>query len=254
MNKVSILRKVLFISLFSLSLSGQIVNVESLRMADDTSRWRFQNNFDLSLYKNTTSVLELENDMAIRYLSGKSTYIFLSSLHFNSSAEENFAQSGFFHLRRVRRFNEWFWTEGFVQFQTDRPLKIEARQLQGFGPRFRLGKTDKFSLYTGHLFMYEYDREQSTEIEHYDWRLSSYLSLDWDIGTSVSLTSVVYYQPRFEKFEDFRFNWNSQLAVKFNEHWAFTFESKVSYDTNPVIDPSIPNFTYKITNGIQVKF
>lgn len=223
-------------------------------MVDDTSRWRFQNNFELSLYKNTTSVLELENDLAVRFLHGKSKYLFLSSLHFNSSSQQNYAQSGFFHLRRVREIRDWLLTEGFLQFQTDRPLKIEARQLQGFGLRFRLGKTDKFSLFTGHLLMYEYDRELSTEIEHWDWRLSSYLSLDWDIGSMVSLTSIAYFQPKLDKFNDFRFNWNNQLAINFNEHWAFTLESKVSYDANPVNHPTIPNFTYKITNGIQVSF
>lgn len=254
MKPSSILRKVLFISLFTSTLSGQIVNVENLRMAEDTNAWRFQNNFDLNLFKNTTAVFEIENDMALRYTFNSNRLIFLSSLHFNSTAEQSFAQSGFFHARYVKSVSEWFLLEAFAQFQTDRPLKIQSRQLQGLGPRFRLAKTASFSFYTGHLIMYEYDRELSTEIEHFDWRLSSYFSLDWNIAKSAAVTSVFYYQPRFDNLSDFRFNWQNQLAFKFSKHWAFTLEANVAYDANPVIDPVIPNLTYKITNGIRVNF
>lgn len=254
MKALSILRKVLFISLFSSTLSAQIVNVENLRMAADTSAWRFQSNFDLNIFRNTTTVMELEHDLALRYNFGPNRFIFLSSLHFNSTQEQSFAQSGFFHLRYVRSLNNWLSLEAFTQYQTDRPLKIETRQLQGFGPRFRLAKSKSFSLFTGHLFMYEFDQELSTEIEHRDWRLSSYFSMDWVLKESMALTSVFYYQPRLDKLDDFRFNWQNQLAFKFSKHWAFTLEATLFYDANPVIDPAIPNFTYKLTNGIKVDF
>ncbi len=235
-------------------LSGQIVNVENLRMAEDTSAWRFQNNFDFSLFRNTTEIIELENDLAMRYRFGSNRFIFLSSLHFNSTQQENFAQSGFFHLRYVRSLNQWLMMEAFAQFQTDRPLRILSRNLQGFGPRINLVQSKKFDLYTGHLWMYEYDRELNSEIEHNDWRLSSYLSMAWSVKERFAWTNVLYYQPRFDKFSDFRFNWQSQWAFSFTKHWQFTLEAKLSYDTDPVIDPSIPNLTYKITNGIMVNF
>lgn len=223
-------------------------------MSQDTSHWRFQDNFNLSLFRNTDAVIDLENNLALRYFKGKDRFIALSSIHYNSSEEQNFAQSGFLHLRYVRSLKPWLLLEAFGQFQTDRPLKIEQRFLQGAGLRFVLHESKNFAFYTGHLAMYEYDAELETGIEHYDWRLSSYLSMDWSLGEAFKWTSVLYYQPRLGNFEDFRFNWQNQWAFKFNQHWSFTLAGNLTYDANPVIDPEIPNFTYRITNGLQLNF
>lgn len=249
-----LLRKVLFFSLLFSGLQAQIVNIEQLRFKQDSSTWLFQDDLSFSVFRNTQQVVDIENDFLLRYFKGRNQFLMLSSIHFNFSDEVNFAQSGFVHLRYVRKLSQrWEW-ESFYQVQTDRPLRIERRSLYGIGPRFGVDQKGAFQFHTGHLAMYEQDYELETGIRHYDWRLSSYLSMIWEIDERFNWSVVTYYQPRFEDWSDWRLSFQNQLAFKFGEHWAFTIAGSLNYDAQPVSDPSIPNLTYKIDNGIQVRF
>ena len=249
-----LLRKVLFFSLLFGALQAQIVNIEQLRFKTDTSLWLFQDNLSFSVFRNTDQVVDIENDFLLRYYRGKNQLLLLNSLHFNFSEDINFAQAGFIHLRYVRSLSNLTELEAFGQVQTDRPLRIEQRALFGIGPRFGVDQKGSFQFHTGHLLMYESDKEMFNDIQHYDWRLSSYVSLLWKYKEKFNWTLVSYYQPRFEDWSDWRLSLQNQLSFKLGEHWAFTVSASLNYDAQPVVDPNIPNLTYKLDNGILVKF
>jgi len=254
MTITSLLRKVLLFSLFSTGLLAQIVNIEQLRFKQDTSRWLFQDDLNFSVFRNTNQVVDIENDFLLRYHRDNNQLLLLNSFHLNFSGELEFAQSGYLHLRYVRRWSpRWEW-EVFSQAQADRPLKIKRRILYGMGPRFGVDQEGDFQFHTGHLIMYEDDRERETEIEHYDWRLSSYFSFIWKHEDRFQWSAVAYYQPRLDDWEDWRLSFQNQLAFKLGSHWAFTFNAQLNYDSQPVIDEAIPELTYKIQNGLRLRF
>jgi hypothetical protein len=250
----SLLRKVLLFSLFALGGQGQIVNIEQLRFRQDSSAWLFQDDLSFDIFKNTQEVIDIENQFLLRYQKARHQVLFSNGLHFNFSNQVDFAQSAYLHLRYVQRWNKWWEMEYFSQAQADRPLKIERRLLYGFGPRFGVDQKGDFQFHTGHLIMYEDDLERETGIRHFDWRLSSYVSLMWKFKDRFLWTSVTYYQPRFTDWSDWRMSMQNQLAFKLGEHWAFTVSAQLNYDARPVVDPQIPGLTYKIENGLQVRF
>lgn len=249
-----LLRKVLFFSLLFGGLEAQIVNIEQLRFKRDTSTWIFQDNLSFSIFRNTAQVVDIENDFLLSYAKGKNRLWLLNSLHFNFSEQENFAQAGFVHLRYVRQWSDYVDWEFFGQMQTDRPLRIERRTLYGIGPRFGVDQKGAFQFHTGHLLMYEEDQELENKILHFDWRLSSYVSLIWEMKDKFNWSLVTYYQPRFDDWSDWRLSFQNQLAFKLGKHWSFAVSGSLNYDAQPVIDPNIPNLTYKIDNGIIVRF
>ncbi len=240
--------------MLSLCLKGQIVNIEQLRFKSDTSRWLYLDQLSFSIFRNTQQVVDIENDFLFRYQNGSNQIWVLSSVHFNFSDEVNFAQSGFMHVRYVRRFSDKWEFELFNQVQTDRPLRIDRRTLYGFGPRYGVDEQGSFQFHTGHLAMYEEDLELESGIRHYDWRLSSYISMNWEVKDRFTWSFVSYYQPRFDDWSDWRLSLQNQLSFKLGEHWAFTVSGSLNYDAQPVVDPDIPNLTYKVDNGIVVRF
>ena len=136
---------------------------------------------------------------------------------------------------------------------TDVPLKINQRYLLGAGLRASLHKRKKLSFYTGHLLMAEYDEEIETAAQHQDLRLSSYLNLNWHPSTDFSYLFIAYFQPRVDKFEDYRVSLQGQLSFKIWKSLNFTFNVQYAFDAFPVALPNIPQQTYKLSNGISLK-
>lgn len=251
---LSILRKVLFFSLLWASLPAQIVNIEQLRFQRDSSRWLFQDDLSFNIFRNTQQVVDFENNFLLRYQRAGHRLLLLNSLHFNFTENTDFAQSGFLHFRYVKQLSErWDW-EVFSQLQGDRPLQIERRILYGLGPRLSIDQKGNFQFFTGHLFMYEDDLERETGIQHFDWRLSSYVSMFYQYKDRVQWSSVTYYQPRLDDWSDWRLSFQNQLAFKLGAHWAFTVSAQLNYDAEPVQAADIPNLTYKIDNGVRIRF
>lgn len=250
----SLLRKILLFSLLFGSLQAQIVNIEQWRFSSDTSRWRFQDDLGFDIFRNTRQVVDIENAFLLRYKRNSQQVLFSNGLHFNFSGQEDFAQSAYVHLRYVKTWSPRWETEVFFQAQADRPLKIERRLLYGFGPRYGINQKGSFRFHTGHLLMYEMDLENETGVEHFDWRLSSYISLWWKYKDRLEWTAVSYYQPRLDEWVDWRMSMQSQVAFKLGSAWAFTVSAQLNYDSRPVVDPAIPELTYKIENGLQLRF
>lgn len=233
---------------------AQIVNIESLRLAKDSLGFYGEENLNFSVVKNTQELYTLSNNLALQYRAKRQVYLFLSNLSFNFSEDVNFERNGFAHFRFGQKVNSWLSLEALVQYQIDVPLRIEQRILTGGGPRFTLLRKKEHKLVTGHLVLYEEDKELNNEIQHQNTRLSSYLVYKISKAKKFRWTSTLYYQPRLDKFEDFRLSGQTQLAFTFYKSWQFVTTAAVNYDAFPVEDSAIPNLTYKITNGLRLTF
>lgn len=236
------------------SAFSQIVNIESLRADQDSNGLHGIENFNIDYTRNTKELLTLTNNLSLQYKRNKNTLLFLNSFDMSLANEEILEQNAVFHLRYNYKINEWLTHEMLVQYQVNAPLRIQNRILAGLGPRFDLMKKEKSSLYYGLIFLYEYDDEGENDIMHQNGRVSTYLSYNIKAGERLSFSTVAYYQPRIDYWEDYRASVQGQLRLKIIKNLSFNSLFTMAYDAFPVIDEDIPNSTVKWTNGISIEF
>ncbi len=245
---------ILVLVLISTSAFSQIVNIESLRATQDSNGFNGVENFNVDYVRNTNELLTLTNNLSLQYKKDKNVLMFLNTFDVSLANEEVLEQNGFFHLRYNYKVNKWLTYEALAQYQTNAPLRINHRVLTGAGARITLLKKNRNSVYLGTLVLYEYDDEAGNDITHQDARLSSYISYNLQLDKRVEWSTVGYYQPRLDYWEDFRASLQGRLAIKLFKNFAFNSIINLAYDAFPVMDPSIPQLTMKWTNGISYKF
>ena len=98
-----------------------------------------------------------------------------------------------------------------------------------------------------------YERELLTnELINKDFRLSSYLQLDFDISKNIQFLSTTYLQPNIKLISDFRLSTQSQLNFQITKNFYFTNTVEVMYDSSPA--SGVNELTYRLQNGIQFTF
>ncbi len=245
---------ILSLLICSLSAFSQIVNVESLRATQDSNGFHGVENFNIDYVRNTKELLTLTNNLSLQYKRNRNLLMFLNTFDVSLANDEVLEQNGFFHLRYNYKLNGWLTYEALAQYQTNAPLRIQNRFLAGMGSRFTLLEKKKNSIYLGTLFLYEYDDEAENTRVHNDVRLSSYLSYNLHLDKRMVWSTVAYYQPRLDYWEDFRVSLQGKLAIKLFRNFYFNSIISMAYDAFPVVDEDIPQLTMKWTNGISYKF
>ena len=251
---VRIFSTILFFVLSSVSAFSQIVNIESLRATQDSNGFHGVENFNVDYVRNTKELLTLTNNLSLQYKRNKNVFMFLNTFDVSLANDEVLEQNGFFHLRYNYKVNDWLTYEALAQYQTNAPLRIKHRVLTGAGPRITLLKKDRNSIYVGALVLYEYDDEAENGIVHNNVRLSSYISYNLQLDKRVVWSTVGYYQPRLDYWNDFRASLQGRLAIKVFKNFAFNSIINLAYDAFPVVDESIPQLTMKWTNGVSYRF
>jgi hypothetical protein len=205
--------KVIFVIIFTaqcIVLSAQLVNIESLRKANDSVRFVF--NIDLSAqYKenNNNKQTEFDTDLRIVYRSKnfKNHLFFAAQYQYNHTNQTDINNKVLMHLRYNRIIKPRFRLEWFSQFQHDKVLAIDIRQLLGLGPRIKIIDHNNFTANLGSLYMFLNMSVYWMRTEPKTLTIDShliYLLRFFFLNKSGKFSSVTYYQPRMDKFSDYR--------------------------------------------------
>ena len=240
---------------FSSSCLSQVINVESLRKPSDSTRWSGSASLDVSLIKNTNDIFRIANKAHVQYSYQKNLWLFVNDLNFQKIEGNSLVNRGTQHFRYNRKLRKRIKWEAFAQAQYDAISQIDFRGLLGTGPRFKLSENDSYRFYLGTLVMYEYE-EASEGVANgirRDFRGSTYLSFSLYPTEILSIISTSYYQPRFDKFSDYRFSSNTSILFEIYKNLAFKTNFNFNYDAFPVSD-AIPTTQFELTNGILYSF
>jgi hypothetical protein len=234
-------------------LNGQIVNVESLRRATDTSKWSGSTILYIGLIKNTRSIFKISNNIRLQYNTDKNLYLFINDVKLEKIEDNSFVNNGIQQMRSNRKITNRFKLEAFIQSQYDAISDIKFRGLIGVGPRFKLSKNDKYRLYLGTLLMFEHEEALDNSIEILrDYRGSAYFSCSLYPRENISLVSTTYYQPLLKQFSDFRISTETSLGFKVLKNLLFKSTFTYNFDASPIL--GIPKTQYELTNGIVYTF
>lgn len=234
-------------------LQGQIVNIEDRRTVfTDSLGWHENLDIGINLIKNTDRVFSVSGAFQLEVLQKGRRILSISKFKFLDAGDENFINNGFQHLRFNRIFNNWLTFELFGQAQYNEQLFIKFRALGGSGGRFQLIGRPKQRIHVGLTYMYEFDEEKDSGIQHKDHRLSSYLSLSLKFNDIVSLRSTSYFQPLFKEWDDYRMSSESTLSFKISAHLRFNSSFQYSYDSRA--SAGAPKRSYSLLNSIRYEF
>lgn len=233
---------------------AQVINVETLRKKTDSAKWTGSVSVDASLIKNKNNIFKIATKADIQYNNKKELWLFINDLKFEKAAGKSFVNKGAQHLRYNYALTEKIKMEGFVQAQYDAISEIDFRGLIGIGPRFKLSSHDDYRFYLGTLVMYEYEKASdiATDRIHKDMRGSTYFSFSLYPSETIGIISTSYFQPRLDKFKDYRLSSTTSLLFKIWENLAFKTTFIYNFDTFPVIN--IPKSQYELTNGLVYTF
>lgn len=248
--------RIFILLFFTFSLAhAQVVNIETLRKKADTSKWTGSVSLDVSLIKNTNDIFRIANKAHVQYKDSMNLWLFVNDLNLQKIEGNSLVNRGTQHLRYNRKLSERVKWEAFLQAQYDAISDINLRALIGAGPRFKLSERDNYKFYLGTLIMYEYEKasEGIPDRLQQDFRGSTYVSFSLYPTETISIISTSYYQPRVDKFKDYRLSSNTSLLFKILDDLAFKTTFNYFFDAEPVSD-AIPKTQYELTNGLLYTF
>jgi len=237
--------------LFLQTAFAQILNVESQRIAQDSTGWAGKADLSFNLTSNNDQVFDLNATLHLQFKSGKNTYLLLGGAGMIRAGEDDFDNSGHAHFRYNRSLNPWLTLEAFVQGQYNRVLMIDHRELVGVGPRFSLVSKPTITVHTAALYMFEHEVLLEDSKNYYKHRLSGYLSYNQKINSHINFSNILYFQPVVNDFSDNRVMLQSSLKFKLTKIIGFSVNFNLLNNSNP--PPGVKNTVYSIRNGLEVR-
>jgi hypothetical protein len=249
------------------ALQAQILNIEKRRLEKREDKRLIGNIGGTFSYNNRsanllqpTRVMNAGIDSSIAYFSDRHLHMLVNNyqtLIFNENPIVNF---GYTHYRSQFFEQDFISYEIFGQYQYDRPRGLALRMIAGGGPRFRLLKTEFFSVALGTALMYEaedwhHPTLSELPVEHARYaKSSSYLSARYEINEKVDLNTIVYYQVGYDRERGalHRVNCDVNFLIGLFDKVSLTSSFNMAWESNPLV-PIIP-WIFMVTNSAQYKF
>lgn len=233
---------------------GQIVNIESKRIATDSAGWFGSARVSFAGSKTTKETFAFSANTRLEYKSKstKDLYLLLSDLSLVTGDKEKFSNAGFGHLRYNRKIGETVRWEAFTQIQYNSLTKVDKRVLFGTGPRFKLTQLDKAKFYFGLAYMYEEEYLIEPVLVHKDHRISSYLSFTLLPEDEVTFINTIYVQPLIEDVGDYRISNETSLNLGITKKLLLGMALRYGFDARP--PEGVPKSIYAFANFIEVQF
>lgn len=240
---------------FTINSSAQVVNIETLRKASDSTKWIGSVSLNMSLIKNKNDIFRITNRVFIQFNDQSNLWLFLNDLNIQKTEDNDLVNRGIQHLRYNRRITNCIKWEAFGQVQYDAISEVDFRGLLGTGIRIKLSVNEHYRFYLGTSVMYEHEKASNAVIERIqnDLRGSGYFSFTIYPTTYIRIISTNYYQPKLKQFSDYRLSNNTSVLFEIYKNLAFKANFNYNYDAVPV-SPSIPKTQYELTNGLLYSF
>ncbi|MEM7483055.1 MAG: DUF481 domain-containing protein [Acidobacteriota bacterium] len=176
-------------------------------------------------------------------------------------AEESGERSeyrSFAHLRWVERRSPKLAHEVFLQNEFNEFQRLDSRYLLGFGERITLLRKPSREVFLGLGLMGEAERldvpdvgpdERTSEFV----RASTYLAAQMKLGSKgATVVNTLYYQPRVDRWDDFRILEELDLRVPLAEHLELSLAIVVQHDSEAPED--VEEWDLSVTNALRVRF
>lgn len=161
----------------------------------------------------------------------------LASYAFGQSNGETNTDKAFVHLRHIQRLSQDWALEAFTQSGRNRFARLKNRSLLGGGGRYALYTGAKSVAYLGLGAFYANEKlvqtEETSDTGGSDWWANSYVIAKIRLNQSLIFQNILYYQPRFSHWQDFRLLEQAGLQIKLAENLDLHLAVDISHDNEP---------------------
>jgi hypothetical protein len=256
----------LFILCCPLIAHSQILNIERLRLEQDTAK-NLMLKATLGLTANNRSAAETEPvklfaynfDINALFYPKAHAYIVVSKFDYLKVNEAGVLNFGYIHGRanflRENKINY----ETFAQYSFDAFRGLDPRWIFGGAIRHDIIKSEKTTFLIGVGGMFEYEAwihpftKEKVEAELF--KSSNYLSFQTQLNPFIDLNLVNYYQVGYDQtIEGFRNRISSSLIInaKITERFSLTNAFDLAYEDKPIVP--ITKLIYTLKTGISFDF
>lgn len=232
---------------------GQVVNIESKRIYEDSVGWTGSITGLFSAQKNKDMLLSTNFRPNAQYKTKKQNVLFIGDFVFSKGKERVFSNAGMLHFRYVQRIKKsaWKW-EGYSQIQYNELLDQRYRFLTGGGIRVKFFDKKHWKFFWGTSSFYEQEQYVSSNQIVEDVRMSNYLSWFIDPKTFFSFSGSTYFQPLWTNFGDYRISGQYVLSFDITKQFSVKMNLTFFHDSEP--QTNVPQTVYATTFGVGYKF
>jgi hypothetical protein len=237
--------------------SQDIINTEKYEF-NLNKKLNFGTSLNFNAERGNTYLNEMDAEVMGSYTLNRNIFRTIAGFNYLESKTEMLKENYYLQLRYNRVLGPYFQTFSFYQLQRNDILLVNKRELLGSGIRIVFFPEDTaiFKCDIGIGAMYENEvlnlSPEESEPEHREYfRMSDFVSLQFH-HKRIRIVNVLYYQPRFADFGDFRVFNDLSLQFKILNFLSISSGIVYKYDSVPPEDIQKEDFSFK--NGIVLKF
>lgn len=241
-----------FVFFSSNQLLAQVVDIERQRMKTKENGLSGGVNVSGSYLDNDKVIYTYSVVSNLQYQSGKNLLFLIGDYKISRSSDTDFQDAAFLHLRYNRPLSNLITAEAFTQIQDDKVSLLKYRFLTGAGARIALVQEESVKMNFGIIPMYEFEELlDATSTTHQDIRISQYLNIVLNISKTADFYTTTYFQPIYNKWEDFRMHNESRLVVSITERINLNVTNTYSWDAEPPIGAPKKRISLKVGFGFN---
>lgn len=240
----------IFVFFMILTVNSQIVDVESYRLKNDTSKFVGNINASFSANKNQKQIFQvgIKSDLSLKI---KRHNIMLITIYswvntIDNGKKDDFLNEGFQHLRYNYLLIDRLKLETYLQYQYNKIMSLKERDLVGIGLRYKVINDNKTMIYVGSSIMYEHNVYTSNFKTDYI-KSSNYITWNSYLTKYLRIGNTTYFQ--FNLDNKYRVYSILEAAINIYKRISFRIDFTLKYDN--VDNPSL---TYSTNNMISVSF
>ena len=199
----------------------------------------------LALIRGNVSLSQIGLGTKLNYAKGIHSPFIHAMINYGEKNEQAFLDQSYVHARWTAMWFKSWGTELFAQAQENSFRNLILRQLYGAGVRAEL-LDNTLALGGGAMYEREVYQEQSvsdvsgvntllSQVTENNIRLTHYFSAKKDLkwATLIQMLFTIYYQPRIDKFRDYRVLADLGINIKLSESLRVVESLSVMYDSEP---------------------
>jgi hypothetical protein len=229
------------ILLFCLALLQLIpaqVNTEKFRSMIDSTSFSGYTAFDFYMRTGNVDLKEIGLSGRLDYRKRNSVLFFIFDVEYGWQNKIQYSDQALGHLRYMYDWIPAIKPEAFIQTDFNTARLLVSRFLAGAGARVSLFHNINTSLWFGTSIFKEnesYDLPanavHSKTANVYRW--SNYLSCRYLKLGLLEISGVLYYQPQFDAFDDYRILNENHLRLELSRWFSITMSINIRYDSLP---------------------
>jgi len=217
------------------------VNAEGLRSTFTDEGVYFQVDGSVGWRQGNVNYLDLSSSINLGYNKDIHTPLLTFNASYSDWDDEPYLSLAFAHARWTAAWHDHVASELFTQAQYNAFLFLRVRALAGAGARLTIFDGKSFEMYaaTGYLIEREiFQRSQIPADEPHpiattNHRMANYLSFTIRADETLSFTNVIYVQPRFDEFSDYRVLEEAALTLTHSSGLNLSFGISMRFDSDP---------------------